>query len=129
MKKIEINLTDNELQIMNILWNADKALTRGEIIELIPERTWADPYIHTLLNALLKKKAIKVDSIVQTTKNFGRTYMPIIKKSDYEFSKLQSLNINMSSISNFISLLVKNNKISKSEIDELQDILDSYEEN
>lgn len=119
-------LSTNEMHIMNILWTSEKALTRGEILDAIDDRTWADPYIHTLLNSLLKKKVIEVDGVVQTTKNFGRTYKAAVSKDSYDMKTLNSLNLSMSSINAFVSSLIKNNAVTKEEVEELQKILKSY---
>ncbi len=37
-----MNFTENELQVMQILWNAKTDLSRKDIIEQSPNRTWKD---------------------------------------------------------------------------------------
>ena len=87
MKKKDFTLTPNELQIMELLWDENRGLSRTDIIELCPERNWKSSSIHILLNQLLEKEAIEVDGFVKTGKNYGRTYAAAISRDEY--SKMQ----------------------------------------
>lgn len=70
---------------MDIIRTQVKALSRSEIIELSEKRYWKKISIHILLNSLLKKGAIKVEGLVKTGKNFGRTYSSAITQVEYLF--------------------------------------------
>lgn len=89
---MDITLTTNELQIMEVLWSADKPLLRSEIIELSPNRTWSKSSIHILLNKMLEKGAIKVEGFARTNKNYGRTYAPVITRDEYVLSAFKQIN-------------------------------------
>ena len=83
MKKPAITLTPNELEIMELMWRENRPLSRTDIIELSPDRSWKASSIHILLNKMLDKDAIKVDGFVRTGKNYGRTYSPALSNVDY----------------------------------------------
>ena len=83
MKKPAITLTPNELEIMELMWRENRPLSRTDIIELSPDRSWKASSIHILLNKMLDKDAIKVDGFVRTGKNYGRTYSPALSNVDH----------------------------------------------
>ena len=59
-------LTKSENEIMELMWKEGHPLSRSEIIELTPDRTWKSSSIHILLNSMLDKKAIEVAGFVQS---------------------------------------------------------------
>lgn len=77
------NLTTNEFEIMNILWEAGRPMSRSDIIQAASKRSWKASSIHILLNQLLDKELIRIGDFVQTGKNFGRTYFPGISPEEY----------------------------------------------
>ena len=78
MKHKYFRLTKSENEIMNLMWKEGRPLSRSEIIELTPERSWKPASIHILLNSMLDKNAIEVAGFVQSTKNYARTFMPTL---------------------------------------------------
>lgn len=84
-----VSLTDNEYEIVNLMWNQGRALSRTEIIVLLPDKAWSASSIHILLNKLLEKNAIKVDGFVKTGKNYGRTYTAAITRDEYTVMQLK----------------------------------------
>ena len=89
----KLSLTSNELEIMELLWTQARPLSRTEIIEFTPERSWSSKSIHIILNKLIEKGAIEVSGFVRTNKNYGRTYSPCITPDDYVVSSIrQSIN-------------------------------------
>lgn len=85
----KLSLTSNELEIMELLWTQGRPLSRTEIIELTPERSWSSKSIHIILNKLIEKGAIEVSGFVRTNKNYGRTYSPCITQDDYVASSIR----------------------------------------
>lgn len=74
-------LTKKERTIMDILWNADSALSASEIKD-----TSSDLNINTVqqvLRNLLKCKFIEVDDIVFNKKSLTRTYKPVVSQAQY----------------------------------------------
>ena len=71
---IFMELTKSELEIMNVIWEAHRPLTRGEILELSVGKNWKDNSIHILLNRLLAKGAIAESGFARSGKSYGRLY-------------------------------------------------------
>ena len=78
-----MELTKSELEIMNVLWDAGRPLTRGELLELSVAKKWKDNSIHILLNRLLAKGAIAEGGFTRSGKSYGRLYEPQISGEDY----------------------------------------------
>ena len=78
-----MELTKSELEIMNVLWDAGRPLTRGEILELSVDKKWKDNSIHILLNRLLSKGAIAEGGFTRSGKSYGRLYEPQISGEEY----------------------------------------------
>lgn len=83
-------LTKSENEIMDLMWKEDRPLSRSEIIELTPDRTWKPASIHILLNSMLEKKAIDVAGFVQSTKNYARTFVPSVTADAYAIMQVKS---------------------------------------
>lgn len=54
-----MELTRSEMEIMDVLWEAGKPLSRADLLEHTEEKTWKDSSVHILLNSLLQKGAIQ----------------------------------------------------------------------
>ena len=78
-----MELTKSELEVMNVLWQANRPLSRSEILTLSTSKTWKDSSIHILLNGLLNKNAIKEAGYVRSGKTFGRLYAANISCQEY----------------------------------------------
>lgn len=78
-----MKLTKSELEIMNVLWKAERPLSRGEILEQSENKSWKDSSIHILLNGMLKKGAIQGDGFVRSGKVWGRLYAPLVGIGEY----------------------------------------------
>lgn len=122
-------LSTNELEVMDLLWSKDCALTRTEIIDLTPDRSWKPSTIHLLLNSLLKKNAIKVDGFKQTGKNYGRTFAAAITREEYTAQELsqrlpKSASSKQVNLVGVFAAMVENAQIDEDTLNELQQILD-----
>lgn len=122
-----MELTSNELEIMNVLWNMVRPLTRSEIIELSPDRTWKASSIHILLNSLLDKKAIEVTGFTRTGKNYGRMFAPLILQDDYLLKQLKQNYGNTfpksSAVTKIFSVLLNDKDIDDEAIGELEQMI------
>src|SRR5665648_552396 len=77
------------MEIMRLLWTQGRPLSRSEIVDLSPERSWKASSIHILLNQLLEKEAIMVDGFVKTGRNYGRTYSAAISPEEYQIIQIK----------------------------------------
>ncbi len=71
-------ISDAESLVMEVLWEKNPATSDEVVAELSKTTDWQEPTIKTLLNRLLKKRAI-------TAERDGRRYIyrPLLKRADY----------------------------------------------
>ena len=101
-------LTKSENEIMELMWKEGHPLSRSEIIDLTPERTWKPSSIHILLNSMLEKNAIEVAGFVQSTKNYARTFVPCVSSDDYAIMQIKNSPVfSQHSVPNLLSALVE----------------------
>lgn len=120
-------LSKNEREIMELLWKEDRPLSRSDIIEFSPERSWKPSSIHILLNQLLEKEAIKVDGFVKTGKNYGRTFSANLTAQEYQFMQFKE-NSNyaaskLSAITGLMTTLLADDGIDDEILDKLEAII------
>lgn len=118
----QMKLTKSELEIMNVLWRAERPLSRGDILALSTDKTWKDNSIHILLNGMLKKEAIKEDGFARSGKVWGRLYAPNVSIDEYYNENLFSKTSNKE-FPLLFSAMVNRDDITTELIDELDAIL------
>lgn len=83
-QKINFRLTKGEQELMDILWSSEEPLVAQEIIENAPvNRNWKDSSVHLIVNHLLNKGVIEVAGFKKTTKNYARTFCPVMPKEEF----------------------------------------------
>ncbi len=106
-------LTKAEEQIMQVIWNLDKAFLR-DIIEEIPEPKPHQNTIATILKILVEKEFVGVNV-------FGRMhqYYPLVSKDEYSDSTMKNLvkGYFEGSFSNAVSFMVKENNLSVEDLE------------
>ena len=78
-----MELTKSEMEIMDVLWAAGKPLSRSDLLERSEEKSWKDSSVHSLLNGLLVKQAIREAGMVKRSKTYGRTFEPTLTREEY----------------------------------------------
>jgi predicted transcriptional regulator len=78
-----MDLSKNELQIMTVFWDADRPLTGAEIIKASEGKEWKERSLHSILNNLIDKGAIKWQSSIRDGRALSRVYAPLITFMDY----------------------------------------------
>lgn len=78
-----MELTKSEMEIMDVLWGADKPLSRADLLSRSEEKTWKDSSVHILLNSLLQKSAIAEAGLVRRSKTYGRVFAPTMTREEY----------------------------------------------
>ncbi len=119
----QISLTKSEREIMDLLWNIDRPLTATEIVNLTPERTWKQSYIHLLINSLINKNLIKSETLVRTGRNFGRAFVATTTREEFEILQITSgKDFSEKSVINLVTILLESVS-SPAVLDELEEIL------
>lgn len=115
-------LTRSELEVMNVIWRADRPVSRNDILDLSENRSWKESSIHILLNGLLKKEAIREDGFVRCGKTFGRLFSANISCEEYYAEEVFSVG-GKESIPVLFSALVRRDDLDMELVDELEAIL------
>lgn len=111
-------LTKRAMDIMNILWDADKPLAASDFLDYDPTLTLHT--VHSYLNKLLKNKFIEVDKIIMSGKNLTRCYKPSMSRTEFQTRKFfNTLDNKRISAANLVSSFFE---YSKDDICELQEL-------
>ena len=78
-----MELTRSEMEIMDVLWEAQVPLSRSDLLERSAEKTWKDSSVHILLNGMLQKNVIREAGFVKRSKTYGRTFVPTMTREEY----------------------------------------------
>jgi len=114
------SLTPLELKVMNLLWLLKKAHVK-EVLGAWPEKP-APAYntVSTIIRILEDKGYVAHEAQ-------GRThlYYPAVKKNTYQKSFMKGVQKSLfsGSLNNLVSCLIDNDKLSVSEIKELEDLI------
>lgn len=118
-----LKMSNKEKEILETLLKAQRPLTKREIVEQSPDRSWKETSLHGLLNSLMEKNIVTVDDVVQIGSHFGRTYKSVYSKEEYTEVLMNTLELDRGSL---FSYFVKEKKLSPQEIQELKDAVDKY---
>ena len=116
-------LPNSELELMMILWNADRPMTRTEIEERLPEkRRLSKTTVLSFLSRLEEKGFVQVEK-----EGRSNCYVPIVKEQDYLQQESGSIlkRLYGSSVKKFVAALYDGDRLSKEQIEEPKDYLDS----
>lgn len=69
-----------ELEILNILWGSDKALTSTDIVEA--GKGLSQSTVQAVLRKLLKEGLVEVDGITHSGNVLSRTFRPVEKSKE-----------------------------------------------
>lgn len=118
-------ISETEWEVMKVVW-AKAPLSAAEIIEALitADSTWHPKTAKTLLNRLVKKKALGF-------KKEGRAYLyrPLVQETDCALAESESFleRVFGGSLKPMLAHFVERKKLSASEIQELKRLLDRKE--
>ena len=116
-------LPNSELELMMILWKAGKPLTRTEIEERLPrKRKLSKTTVLSFLSRLEEKGFVRVEK-----EGRNNLYFPLVEEQDYLEQESGTIleRLYGSSVKKFVASLCDGDRLSKAEIDELKEYLDS----
>lgn len=114
-------LSNDEWDILRILWDAGEPLTRTEIFEKLPDtRKWDASIVSKLLNNMLEKDLIKLEASVRCgTHSWGRTFVPTKKQFDFIVDYSMNLASNVPKPQRALGLITSLlSHVSQNELDE-----------
>lgn len=116
----ETKLTDSEKDVMEILWEKEKAFMK-DILESFPEPKPATTTIATLLKRMQNKNFVGY-----TVYGNSREYFPKITKGEYFKEEMSSMidRFFNNSVTQFASFFTSNAKLSQKELKELREMID-----
>lgn len=118
-----MELTKNEREIMDVLWEAGRALSRGEILCLAENKSWKDSSIHILLNSLLRKGAICESGFAKSGKTYGRIYLASITCEEYHASTVMENTGRKPSLPGLLEALMRESEVTEQTLDELEAVV------
>lgn len=117
-----MELTRSEQEIMDVLWNADRPLSRSDILEQSTDKRWKDSSVHILLNGLLEKKAIYAAGFVKCSKTYGRTFAPALTREEY-YAALPFSRKCKPEIAGLVAALLNRDDITKEEMAQIKALI------
>lgn len=119
-----MKLSDNELSVLEVLWEQNKPLQSAEIVSLCVDKQWKDSSIHRLINNLLDKGAIMPVGFERAGRTFSRTFVPTLSKESYMVNSLiDDVQLNDSIIREMTLALIHDDSISDETIDILEELI------
>ena len=123
--KYNSGLSENEWYIMQVLWEKSSASLR-ELCEALSEsKGWTKHAISSFLKRMIEKGAISVDESGKV-----KNYIAVWNKDETILEETQSImeRVYRGDLLLLVSNAVKEQKLTKEEIEELKSMLDSMEE-
>ena len=119
MSKLAGSITDSELEVMRVLWDAKTPLPVAEIRKALFHKTgWEDSTAKTLLYRLLKK------GVVAQEKREVYYFSPLVSEDEYNAYTTQTLidKLYKGSAKNLIASFLSSRKLTDEDIAELRDL-------
>jgi BlaI family penicillinase repressor len=114
-------ISDAEWKVMKPFWEKGPLTSREVVESLDKETTWKPKTIHTLLTRLVKKGAL---SATRQTREY--LFAPLVRADECQRQESQSFleRVFDGDVAPFLACFVRDNKLTRAEIDELKRILD-----
>jgi BlaI family penicillinase repressor len=117
LNKLVSKITDSELEVMRVLWEAEKELSLTEIRKTLEEKSkWETSTIKTLLRRLCDK------GVVLAEKKEVFYYNPLVTEAEYNEYITQNLidRLYSGSVKNLVASLLGSKKLKEKDIEELR---------
>ena len=104
-KKSKEDFTVSELAIIKLLWEKHTSLTVAEIIENLPELNLLVNSLYVILQGMMRKGLIDMDSQVRRGKRYAKTYKAIMSREDFATMQMYKLFPNVPKRDRFLGIL------------------------
>ena len=121
MKEKSNRLPDSELAVMQVIWDLETPVGSGAIVaKMEEEKGWSRSTTQVLLNRLEEK-----EFLVSEKNGRLKLYTPVVKKDDYVSNETKNFleHFYQNSYQGLIASLVKDEKITEDDIDEIVSII------
>ena len=119
VKDLAPKISDSELEVMRVLWQAGDALSVTEIRETLQRsRGWEATTVKTLISRLVTKGVLKQE------KRGVFYYSPLVSEAEYNDWATHDLisRVYHGSARDLVAALVRSDGLTQSDIDELSDL-------
>lgn len=116
----ENKISEAELEVMKVLWEAGQPVATGSICKLLQERMgWDRSTVRTLIKRLQEKKAILQE------KQDVYCYLPAVSEAEYLEAQTKSFikRLYGGSVKNLVASLVQNMDLSLEDIEEIKEFI------
>jgi predicted transcriptional regulator len=117
-------ISDAESVVMDVLWRRAPLSADDVVAALAASTDWQEPTIKTLLNRLLKKRAIAAE-------RDGKRYLyrPLLKRSDYVHSESKNLLDRLfdGRVAPLVAHFSERRKLSKKDLAELKRLIEELD--
>ena len=119
-----MRITAAESQIMEALWQGGPMTTEEIVATVGPAQVWAEGTVRTLINRLMRKKAIRGE---RDGTRFA--YRPLVRREDYVLNESQGLLDRLfdGRLAPLVSHLSQSRKLSAEDIAELKKLIEGFE--
>ncbi len=117
-----MELTKSEMEIMDVLWETGKPMSRADLLARSEDKTWKDSSVHILLNGLLQKCAIHEAGMVKRSKTYGRLFAPTMTREEYFAATIYSHRYKPD-IVKLIDALLQREDITKQELEQIAELV------
>lgn len=119
MNRLASKITDSEVEVMRVLWEAGRELPLVDIRTTLEQTSkWENSTIKTLLRRLCEK------GVVLAAKKDVFYYTPLVSEAEYNEYTTQSLidRLYSGSAKNLVASLLGSKKLNNSDIEELRNL-------
>ncbi|MGL5434486.1 MAG: BlaI/MecI/CopY family transcriptional regulator [Lachnospiraceae bacterium] len=114
-----VTISEAEMQVMRIIWDANEPLTSNEIIERLKETKWNPKTVLTFIKRLHEKEVL---SVIEPLKQRNKSYISAMSESEYQ--KIQTHHfinkIFMGSAKGMVATLFDSDDVYGEELDEIK---------
>lgn len=124
-------LSETEMEVLDLLWQKGRALSRAEIFDGLPRKKKHPTAINQILNNMMEKKVLRVDGLVRCGKIYGRTYAPSMSREEFVVHQAEELMPEFSPETRFlrtVSAWSENGDIGQETLSELENLLKTRRE-
>ncbi|WP_170940685.1 BlaI/MecI/CopY family transcriptional regulator [Pseudoalteromonas sp. NBT06-2] len=118
-------ISKTEFEVLEALWQQHPASANEIIAKLNEKKEWHEKTVKTLLNRMVKKRAIGFEKQQRTY-----IYTPLLERDSYTLKESKSLIERMFSgkIAPLVAGFAKSDELSKQDISELKQLIDQWEQ-